>query len=547
MSPSSGSQALGHRPHDKRMLALSALAGFGLAIALIGRLVFSGYSILDDHDVVSWLGPNHRLAFSSIWHVLMSTEIGDSVGRFRPVMYGLMVFEDWLWGPHPSGFHVVAVLWFAIFLWGVAWIAFRSIGVLAGCAVLFLVVNGRFWSNIFTHSVMVSEQPALLGLGLGIFGYGLASSWFLKGGRGRFDTAVLLVSLGALICAGAKENFQPPVAFSILLLLAAWRMKAIRGWSLAGAIVLDLLGVAVCLRVILPNLGQEGSLLFRLWAVYHSRLFIYVAVAVGGGIASLVFGRRERRKRDDWDARAWVVLGFFLLGAGLYLAWELFFYDGRMPYGFDGLMPYGQRYDFPGLMIYPVLAGSLCFTVLQLRKRLPWAVRQFSPFALQLCFALLIVNLGTFYYAQGRLLPVISAVETSNRNTQKMEVDLRSSKILADRHPDWPIFVVAVVPMDYEAAVSAASWFCFYGIANPISLVVGVAPRDITSDSYRGLVRAMEEISAGGDKARGYEPATPAMVAGAQAQGHCYVVNFQDVHSPCTKLTYRPDQYFPEH
>jgi hypothetical protein len=57
----------------------------------------------------------------------------------------------------------------------------------------------------------------------------------------------------------------------------------------------------------------------------------------------------------------------------------------------------------------------------------------------------------------------------------------------------------------------------------------------------------MDEISAGGDKARGYEPATPARVASAQAQGHCYVVNFEDVRSPCTKLTYRPDQYFPEH
>jgi hypothetical protein len=237
----------------------------------------------------------------------------------------------------------------------------------------------------------------------------------------------------------------------------------------------------------------------------------------------------------------------FLLGAGLYLAWEIFFYDGRMPYGFDGLMPYGQRYDFPGLMIYPVLAACALFALFQLRKRLPWAQRQFSPSALALCFVLLVVNLGTFSYAQGRLLPVLSAVETSNRNTQKMELDLRSSKILADRHPDWPVFVVAVLPMDYEAAVSASNWFRFYDMSNPISLVVAIPPAEITSASYRGLVRVMEEISSGGDKARGYVPTTAVAVARAQAQGHCYVVNFEDVQSPCTKLTYRPDQYFPEH
>src|SRR5262249_5115004 len=123
---------------DRRsMLLATALVGFGLSTILIGPLAFTGFSILDDHHLIAWLGGEHYLRLENFWSALMSTEIGQfgSGGRFRPVLFIIMIFEAWLWGDNPTGYHVVQVIWFGIFLSAVAWASFRSIGFIAGSAV----------------------------------------------------------------------------------------------------------------------------------------------------------------------------------------------------------------------------------------------------------------------------------------------------------------------------------------------------------------------------------------------------------------------------
>jgi len=548
MSPRQDFHNLGVRflENRNRTLLLSALAGFGLAICLIGKLVFSGYSIMDDHEIVQWLGPDRHLALSRVWSTLMSTEVGNTAGRFRPVMYSLIVIQTWLWGPHPAGYHVAAILWFGVFLWSIAWVTFRSIGILAGGAILFLIVDAHYWPDIITHSTFVSEQPALLGLGLIVFGFGLTSSWFINGCRGRLDGAVLLVSIGSLICAGAKENFLPPTALSLVLLTVAWRMKKIGIWSLALSTIVNFLAVETCLRIIVPNFGQQADLSFRLRAVCHSSLFKYVILALVSGAAAAALGIGDMVRRDSPAARAIVVLGAFLLVAGLYLAWEIFFYDGRQPYGSDGLMPYGQRYDFPALLIYPILAGAGFFAVTEATKRNVWLASRFSPLALQLCFVLLILNVATAYYVRRQLLPIISAIAISNSHTHKMADDLAAAKAMAAQHPDWPILVAPTRAFDYEAVVTIPIWFQFYQIANPESLVLDIPPQNMTTPPERQLVDSMRRISLDGSQALRYRPTTAALVESEQAKGQCYVVTTGNFGGRCVRLPYRPNLYYPE-
>ncbi len=166
-----------------------------------------------------------------------------------------------------------------------------------------------------------------------------------------------------------------------------------------------------------------------------------------------------RAARDPRETRKIAVFSFFLLLCGFYVCWEQFFYNGALPAG--------QRYDFPALLIDPVLAGAAFYVLQSLRERVSWVNRQFSPLAFQICFILLMLPIVVIYYDHGRLLSLASAVRISNDHTAAMARDLGSSRTLAAQHPDWPIIVVPTDPMDYESVVTFPLWLKYERIANP--------------------------------------------------------------------------------
>jgi len=314
---------------------------------------------------------------------------------------------------------------------------------------------------------------------------------------------------------------------------------------LAVAAFLNLLGIAICCRIIIPNLvhptdmyGYDSSLGYRLRVVYHSSLLKYVGLALFAGAAAVLFGRRDMARRDTKDARGIVALGVLLIAAGFYLGWEIFFYDGRLPYG--------QRYDFPSVMIFPVLAGAGFYAALEVRKRSAWTQKHFSLLALQFCFVLLMLNAAVFAYVHGRLLPILHSVAVSNSHTQNMVRDLEATRALTSPHPDWMILVVPGRPIDYETVVMIPTWFHFYEISNPASLFVDIPPQKIVTTLDHQLLQNLQWVSTHGDKALQFVPTTAASVASAEAQGHCYIVTLEDTKSPCTRLPYRPEAYFPE-
>jgi hypothetical protein len=63
------------RKDPKRLLILSAVVGIGLALFMIGKLVFSGFSILDDHTIAAWLGPQRHVGPGDFWRMFNSTEL----------------------------------------------------------------------------------------------------------------------------------------------------------------------------------------------------------------------------------------------------------------------------------------------------------------------------------------------------------------------------------------------------------------------------------------------------------------------------------------
>ena len=522
-------------------LVVSFLAGTLLCVYLIGRIVFSGFSILDDHDLIAWTGHD-------LWSRILSTELGQyGYGiRCRAVMYLTMIGESFLFGNNPQPYHILQVLRFAVFLWAFAWAGMRSLGVVAGLLLLLFLGNEHYWINIWANSLFNSEQSASLGLGLVIFGCGLISSWFVAGSQGKVDRGLVLVSVGALVCVGSKENFLPMIPLNIAFVVLAWRRMAVKPSTIVFSICLILAQLAICYGIVVPNMAQvkgdsELGLAARIADIFHVKRFalrIYLAwsgSAIAAGMA--IFGTRDRPPEK---ARAFMVLAALLGWSGIYLCWEQFFYHG--------LLPTGYRYDFPSYLIDPILLGAAFYGAVQARDRFAWFGNEVSSPMLQL-FLLQIILVMILWPAvrlsvdPGRLFQVHYAMRSTTDRTTAMIRDLDRARQLAAQHPTWPIILRTRRPAEYEGVLSFPVWLHWYKISNPASIEYRFSPGDIHMSTEQSQAEGIAQASVAG--VAGLYVARDSSIALAEDQGQCYISQAFDEPTRCIQLPFNPSNYPP--
>lgn len=516
-------------------------AGTALCLFLIGPHVFSGFSVLDDHTVIGWLGKD-------IWSRIASTELVQYGfgARYRPVMYLALIGESLIFGGHPMPYHIVQLVWFGVFLSAFAWAALRSVGLVAGLLLLLLAANGHYWANIWTHSLFAAEQTGSFGLGLVIFGCVSFCNWFINRWPARLDTAVLLVSAGALVCVGSKENFLPLIPLNIALIVVAERHKVITRATLAAALVLVCLQAAICYGILHANLTQlsntnpGGGVLARLAAIFHTKRYaLRIALAWAGGLTAGAMAWNGRNARATAQTRRLTVFSGLLLWCGLYACWEQFFYDGMLPKGY--------RYDFPALFIDPILLGAFFYTLVGLRARFDAIGRQISPLALhivfaELCLIFVLWPATQLSFNHDSLFPVRSAVRVSGEHSATMMRDLERLRQVVVQHPDWPIILRVSRPGDYEAVLTFPIWLNYAGVKNPASIEVDMQKGSFSS-AEAGMAAEIRNRSESG--VPGQYVARDASILEAEKNGTCYMAQFTESKSGCVPLPYDPGAYYP--
>jgi hypothetical protein len=104
-------------------------AGLGLILSLftIGGTLSMGFSNIDDHEQLGWIGPDGRVPTARLADILLSTEVGYfatrcmgdapcSRGRFRVVYYAFRIGEAWVFGDSPALYFALRIGIFALFL-----------------------------------------------------------------------------------------------------------------------------------------------------------------------------------------------------------------------------------------------------------------------------------------------------------------------------------------------------------------------------------------------------------------------------------------------
>jgi len=510
---------------------------------MAGRMVFADFCIIDDHLQALWLGQTGGFHFSDIWPAARAVELDSlgSGGRYRPVWFLYIEFEAWLFGDRPGLYHALRIFYFGLFLGAACRIAAGCVGLVPALVFVTGITGLGFWGNLWTITLGPLEQLAAAGVALLMIACDAIVPRYVADERIP-AWSLPLASLGTAIAAGSKENFVFLVGLFGAMAIA---LALSRRLSAASAVLAlpPLVVPAVMLYALASAAGNaqdfygvDNSVAHRLAPMFEPRQVLHrpflvplvlVAVLLAIPLARLGY-RRSPLPRLQRRRAAIVFIGLIAFLAA-YAFWEIFFYNGRLPFG--------TRYDFPILLLPPAIAlGFAAFTryTLLADGGSEWRSVQAAFIAVSALY--LIVCHANFSLPR--------AVDMAIARTTAFRHDLSVTRATTSVHPDWPIVLEPNSPWDYEPVDRFHVWARFFGIANPLMLRVEITPGNLTKFE-QWLVGQMQHWAAVGEVWNNFQP-LPDPTELKKRNGHCFAIGFwHPVVSPCRSLDFSPDRYIP--
>lgn len=499
-SPASRARGFWSKPVDFLLgrsavaFALAVSATAALAVHLFwGQTLDARFGLIDDHEIVAFLGADGRLPWGEIVPTLLgSTEVGNvsSTGRFRPVYYGFRLAETAAWGPDPRAWYAVRAFAYVAFVLAAVWAAMRTAGVVAAVFALVAAATSPLWGDVLGRLGPAEAYGALLsaaGLVSGVVAFQARS----RGGAAA--AAAVLASSAALLC-GVKETFIPLAAIGGAAAACACLRKGMRGVALAmaGAVAAAILIVAVPVAVHTMAAGQDiyarevgvtqrlglvaGGLRVGAWTTSAALVAVGIAAAAGLLLARGDAARKARVRRSAVVAAAVV-----LCAAGLE-ATQFVLYAGSWPTGI--------RYDFPGVFAGPAKLVAAAALAVHAAGDSPRARAAVAAALLLLC--------ATAVPGARHGLARISAATGAN-----VETTVRSARALDaifDAAADGHVVVLdAHLPaLSYEPMFAVLRYLAASGRHGPVAVRL-LRPDDPPRNQLEaGLGEVMRRLSDGG-------------------------------------------------
>lgn len=346
------------------MVVLSCL----VAVVFWRKDLQAKWGLIDDHEIMSYLGEDKTLSLQEIPETLFKTEVGaagDSV-RFRPVYYSLRLIETSIWGYNYSLWYITRIALFAT-SFAIVWITLKKyFGFILGGLIPLSLALENYWLDIFAR--LGPSEPYTV-LGLAIFTWGFMRYYnFLKSetkSQTKIKSVVysLAIALGVITCVGSKENFIFLPLLNLLLVAYMCKRKKIDWIFIVSTICATIfsLGVYYAIFVAVSKTGADiyGNDTSFGARAYMTMKFIpqavqnlhVIVILIATGIVHLVFKHFSKIKDNKyqlyWSVWLFVLIVLILL---MYLS-QYFFYNG--------VWPTGSRYDFPGEMCDKLIV--VCF------------------------------------------------------------------------------------------------------------------------------------------------------------------------------------------
>jgi len=435
---------------------------FGFSLFLLKDNFKAQWSIIDDHEIMYFLGGDHKIYLNEIPKTLSKTEVGrfGQSLRFRPSYYFLRIMETFIWKDNPHLWYFARYLILSMFLFTMSYLVSKYFGILIAIAFSLFMMTSAYWADILAR-LGPAEIYILLGLSFYVIGF---YKIFAK--KSNTFTYWLFLFLGGLIATGSKENMIVLSIPSLVIVINRIMYKK-----------LDSKIIFPIIHIMFSAIIFTGICI----AVYKTGHDIYMNTVNSSKISELLlvgFVKTIRSLKIGW---------IIFLGLSFYLAqrFQLFNRTGNISlykyknilylslflvfvyfihYVFySGNWPANGRYDFPGILSKYTF-WLVCFYVFAgiLKQAYGKVVYFFANLVLLTTLLGYVVYLGFGY--------LFNAIGLNVNRTIIFTDNLRALLIVSERHSQYPIIIRSENAMDYELVFSLIRYLNYLGIKNSVML-----------------------------------------------------------------------------
>jgi hypothetical protein len=486
--PGGGGKGVSVRRHPRLLLLVCFLISCGVAWWDLSPAFSSSWGWVDDHELAFMEGRAHRLPLSQVVTLALRSEAGhpgepndiNSAGgsRYRPAYWVARILELATLGPNPALLHAFRVAEFVfcstLFLWLVAWYT----SVLEALALLVAVLLQFFWWELWVR-LGPSETDAAVGCVLVALGIHLSRTTSTNDGGGRRAIlgSFLCLVAGGVLSVGSKENFLvvlAPViwnAWSVrhkpralrASVWAATTLVGLFGAFVAGAVVTGVLhhghvyGADTSTRGRLSLMGLWPG---RLWELTGPRVLLVAGTLAAGHLAVWRLLQKKGAPGQLHDFLQLTGQRLLTIAALLLLHLSQFVFYGALSF-YPGLWPWQTRYDFPGVLAFPLIGFIGWRMLLSLLSYLP-DLRRFCRW-LQLAGPALFAASG-FFLAPN---PLFLNAKLYNLRSRSYTAKLQEDSAILRAHPGAPVLFQLIAPDRMEILAGTARFLWFLGVDNP--------------------------------------------------------------------------------
>jgi hypothetical protein len=455
------------------------------------------WGLIDDHEILLFIGPNAHLPFSRIYEAFSLTELNWNSGqsRYRPSYYFLRVFESVVWGKNPTLWYVTRTIISILLGIGIARISIRIAGPILSSGFLIFCLSPIYWADIFAKAGP-SEVYAVLGCVL------LAFTICTIQDKSRITSFLgLMIAIGVIIAAGAKENLLFVAVIPAYLLVSGQYKKTkwsilFMGISLAYTLFIVLIlylrlkGVGVDIYQNNTALNSRLNLLFSLMAQQKMQIWM-ASLAV-----SPVFYYFARLNSLDKNSSTTLLSDYFkfvkwgLLLIIIYVS-QYIFYAGKWP-------QLDSRYYFPGVLAlqFSILIGAF-FLVKFLSL---FNTQKLITTILKIIIAVSFVFLSTSKFSDNR-----NQALANSRMTAQFDQKFNSIIQVLKKNPNLPLVMVVHSQSDYEPIVAIYRFLYSQGITNSLGVLISGSQFDQKGDDppqTKKLIDVVKDFSKNGVKSK---------------------------------------------
>ncbi|MBF0538518.1 MAG: hypothetical protein HQL03_09735 [Nitrospirae bacterium] len=467
---------------------LILICSVALSYYIFSASLGAQWYIIDDHEIMNFLGPDKHVALLDIPSLVEKTEIInlDIHPRYRPAHWLIVILESWLWGDHPFGWYLFKMMVFALFTGVLWWISQYYIGgIVHGGVFAFYVLSQGFWLDIWTK-LGAPEINAALGLAL----YAAGVFAVLKNSANNDDDLRLpgvfywlIMTVGALIAMGSKENFLIillPQTCMLVYLLIRGRLDSHARFFGSLIIVFGLAMAAVIAYVIKNHGGSDfysksaglkdrlgvflayvDSILTRLhlWGVSNTVLIVTasVIVAVVFIIGGVIFKQKGTTGAGMYFSAISKTIALLML-LTVIVASQIVFYNGYWPVG--------NRFDFPGKLAFHVACLSIILAFMNVLAILD--VKPKTINALKLTLAIVFFVLAIVIYRG--VVPLREATKQHAIITREFTGKIKHLSAMLNEQPQTPLVFESHNVWDYEPIFSVERFLSVNKVKNPLYL-----------------------------------------------------------------------------